>query len=149
MFLLKILVLSCMIILYIAKKKHFCRYCLQAFSTEEILICHLKDCFKINSKQRIIIPKKGECDKFRNYERKIKLPFMIYINFERILVPKNNGKQNPEESYTNKYKKHIACSYSDDYKLVCADDKFSKHFKTLKCCGDVVINIAVNLCKNL
>ena len=31
-------------------KKHFCRYCLQAFSTEEILICYIKDLFKINDK---------------------------------------------------------------------------------------------------
>ena len=38
------------------------------------------------------------------------------------------GKQNPEESYTNKYQRYVACSYG--YKLVCADYKFSKHFKT-------------------
>ena len=31
-------------------KKHFCRYCLQAFSAEEILKGHIKDCFKITSK---------------------------------------------------------------------------------------------------
>ena len=41
-------------------RKHFCRYCLQAFRTEEILKRHIKDCFKINDKQRIIMPKKGE-----------------------------------------------------------------------------------------
>ena len=43
-------------------------------------------------------------------------------------MPENNGKQNLEEPYTNKYPKHIVCSY--DYKLVCVDDKFSKDFKT-------------------
>ena len=43
-------------------------------------------------------------------------------------MPENNGKQILEEPYTNKYPKHIACSY--DYKLVCVDDKFSKDFKT-------------------
>ena len=32
------------------------------------------------------------------------------------------------ESYNNKYQKHVACSY--DYKLVCVDDKFSKSFKS-------------------
>ena len=52
-------------------KKHFCRYCLQACSTEEILKRHIKDCFKINGKQRIIMLKKGEHVKFKNYERKI------------------------------------------------------------------------------
>ena len=41
------------------RRKHFCRYCLQAFSPEEILKSHIKDCFKINGKQRIIIPKKA------------------------------------------------------------------------------------------
>ena len=45
-----------------------------------------------------------------------------------ILVPDDNGKQKSEESYMNKYQKHIACSY--DYKLVCVDDKLSKPFKT-------------------
>ena len=33
-----------------------------------------------------------------------------------------------QKSYTNKYQKHVACSYG--YKLVCVDDKFSKPFKT-------------------
>ena len=50
--------------------KHFCRYCLQAFSTEEILKRHIKDCFKIDGKQRIIMPRKSEYVKFKNYERK-------------------------------------------------------------------------------
>ena len=45
-----------------------------------------------------------------------------------ILVPDDNGKQKSEESYMNKYQKHIACSYDD--KLVCVDDKLSKPFKT-------------------
>ena len=48
-------------------KKHFCCYCLQAFSTEEILKHHIKDCVKINSKKCIIMPKKGEHVKFKNH----------------------------------------------------------------------------------
>ena len=56
------------------------------------------------------MPKKGALVKFKIFERKIKLLFIIYAAFESILVPNNNGKQNPEESYTNKYQKHIACS---------------------------------------
>ena len=38
-------------------------------------------------------------------------PFIIYSDFESILVLEDNGKQNPEDSYTNKYQKNIACSY--------------------------------------
>ena len=93
------------------RKKHLYRYCLQAFLTEEILKFHIKDCFKINGKQRIIMSKKGEYVKFKNYERKIKSPFIVYADFESILVPEDNGKQNTKESYTNKYQKYIACSY--------------------------------------
>ena len=110
------------------ERKYFCRYCLHAFITEEILKRHIKDCFKINGKQTIKIPKKGEYVKFKNFGRKIKSSFMIYADFESILVPGDNGKQNPNESYSNKYQKHVACSYG--YKLACVDDKFSKPFKS-------------------
>ena len=72
--------------------------------------------------------KKGEYFKFRNYEKKIKLPFMSYAHFRRFLMPGDNGEQNLKESYTNKYQKHISCSYG--YKLVCIEDKYSKLFKT-------------------
>ena len=74
------------------------------------------------------MPKKGEYGKFKNYERKIKSPFMIYFHFESILVSEDNKKQNTNESYTKKYQKHVAYSY--DYKLPCVGDKFSKPFKS-------------------
>ena len=110
------------------RRKHFCRYCLHAFITEEILKRHIKDCFEINGKQKIKMPEKDEYIKFKNFERKIKSPFMIYAYFESILEPEDNGKQNPNGSYTNKYQTHIAFSYG--CKLVCVDDKFSKPFKS-------------------
>ena len=67
-------------------RKHSCRYCLQAFSREGIPKRHLKDCLQINRKQRIIMPNKGEYVKFKNYERKIKSPFIIYAEFESISI---------------------------------------------------------------
>ena len=36
--------------------------------------------------------KKGEYVKFKNYERKIKSPFIIYADLESVLVPEDNGK---------------------------------------------------------
>ena len=76
----KILILSCIIILYIVEICFF-HYCLQAFSTEEILKCLIKDFFKINGKQWIIMPKKGKYVKFKNYEIKLKSPFIIKCRF--------------------------------------------------------------------
>ena len=70
---------------------------------------------------------KGEYVKFKNCEQKIKSTFMIYADFESILVPEDNGKQNTNESCTNKYQKHVSCSYG--YKLVFVDYKFRKPFK--------------------
>ena len=44
----------------------------------------------------------------------MKSEFIIYADFESIVVPEDNKKQNPEEFYTSKYQKHVACNY--DYK---------------------------------
>ena len=52
---------------------------------------------------------------------------MIYANFESILVPENNRKQNPNEYYTNKYRNYVARSYG--YNSLCVEDKFIKPFK--------------------
>ena len=40
-------------------------------------------------------------------------------------MPVDNGKQNSNESYTNKYHIIKQISYSYGYELVCIDDKFS------------------------
>ena len=49
-------------------RKLFCRYCLHAFITEEILKGHVKDCFKIKDKQTIKKPQNGEYIKFKNFD---------------------------------------------------------------------------------
>ena len=82
----------------------------------------------INTKHNIKMLKNGGSTRLKNYERKIKSLFMIYADFESILVPQDNGKKNTDYSYTSKYQKHVACSYG--CKLVCVDYKFSKPFKS-------------------
>ena len=47
--------------------------------------------------------KKGENIRFKNYERKIKSLFIVYVDFKLILVPEDNGKQNMDKSYTSKH----------------------------------------------
>ena len=68
------------------------------------------------------MPKKSEYVELKNYERKIKSPFIIYADVGSILAPEDNEKKN------KKYKKHVACTYG--YKLVYVDDIFSKPFKS-------------------
>ena len=40
-------------------RRHFCMYCLQCFSLEEILNGHKTDCIMMNGKQAIKIPEKA------------------------------------------------------------------------------------------
>ena len=61
--------------------------------------------------------------------RKKKSKFIIYVDFESILEPENDGKQNPDKSYTNKYQNIVACSFG--YKLACVDDQFSKRLSNI------------------
>ena len=64
---------------------------MQPIRTSDALKCQIKECFKVNRKQRIKIPKKREYVRFKNFERKIKSPFRIYTAFESNLVPDDNG----------------------------------------------------------
>ena len=58
------------------------------------------------------MPKKDEYVKLKKFwKKRIKLPFMIYADFEGIVVPEEEGKQNTEKSYSNKYQKYVACIY--------------------------------------
>ena len=59
-------------------------------------------------------------------------------------MPEDNGKKNPNESYTSKYQKHVACNYG--YKLVRTDDKFSKPFKSYLD-EDAVYNVISSMIK--
>ena len=67
---------------------------------------------------------------------------IVYADFESILVPQDNGKQNLEVSYTDRCQKHIACSYG--YKLAYLNDQFSKPFK-IYVGKDAVYNIMNNM----
>ena len=53
---------------------------------------------------------------------------MIYVDFESILVSKDNRQQNPEEHSMNKYQRYVARSCS--YMLVYFGGKFSKPYKS-------------------
>ena len=70
-----------------------------------------------NDFKTIKMLKKDKYVKFKNFERKIKSTFTIQTDFESILVPEDNRKQNLNESYTNKYQKYVACSYGYEFDL--------------------------------
>ena len=83
-------------------KKHFCRYCLQRFSSEKILMVHREICLEINGKQSVEL--KSGTTEFKNYCKQITAPFKIYVGTECNLeiIHVNDGKKNA--SHTEKTK---------------------------------------------
>ena len=57
---------------------------------------------------------------FKNYFKQVPVPLKVYADFECNL----KSVESYEGSYSKIYQDHIACSFA--YKLVCADDTFSK-----------------------
>ena len=59
------------------------------------------------------IPKEGTKIKFKNYKHQVAAPFIIYGDFESILVPDNERKmdETSDESHTTGYQTHQAVSY--------------------------------------
>ena len=49
------------------RRNQFCCYCLQAFTTEKNIKVSYQRCSIMNNKQKIIMVKKGEYVKFKNY----------------------------------------------------------------------------------
>ena len=106
-------------------KKHFCMYCLQCFSREDVLTKHINNCISINGKQAINMPEKGDKVYFKNHHKQSPVPFVIYADFEAITEKIQGCQPNIEKSYTVAYQKHTDCGYG--YKVVCCyDDKYTK-----------------------
>ena len=91
---------------------------MQCFSSKNVLAGHKEDCLSINSVQSVRL-EKGAI-KFKNYFKRIQVPFKIYADCESNL----EGVEIYEGSYSKKDQDHILCSFA--YKFVCIDDKFSK-----------------------
>ena len=119
------------------ERKDFCMYCLQCFSSIEILDAHRRDCIVINGKQAIKMPNEDENGvEFINHRKQIPVPFVIYADFEAITKKNkrsdvNKSKDESNVSYTKAYQTHIDCGYG--YKVVCHYDwKLSKVSKVYR-----------------
>ena len=107
------------------ERKHFCMYCLQCFSSEQVLTNHKEICIQINGKQAVKMPEKGSKVKFTNFHNQLPVLFVINADFEALTEKIQACKPNNDKSYTEAYQKHTNCSFG--YKIICCyDDKYSK-----------------------
>ena len=113
-------------------KQHFCLHCLHSCTSKEVLEKHKETCLQVNGTQATKLPKEGTKIKFKNHRNSMPVPFVIYADFESILVPeekRSGSKSSEDESSTTLYQTHKACSFG--LKTVCHyDDKYSGEYKS-------------------
>ena len=88
-------------------RSYFCSYCLIGFGREDLLENHLPYC-KNHGMQKVALPEKGKnVMKFKDYDKMLMVPFVIYADFESLIVKYGeNGKTH----------EHKACGYA--YRVV-------------------------------
>ena len=83
----------------------FCLNCLNHFPNEEKLKIHEEYCLK-NQAIRIEMPEEGSLVTFIHHNRSIKVPFVVYADFEAFTEEIPISEQNDKFSFTQKYQKH-------------------------------------------
>ena len=91
-------------------------------AVKKILIKHKENYVIKNGKQSVKL-KSGSIG-FKNYFKKLAVPFKLHADFECFLKGVKSSDRNNNSSYTEKYQDHIPCSFA--YKVVFVDNKFSK-----------------------
>ena len=112
-------------------RKHFCRCCLQCFTTLDILGRHGDNGMAVNGIQAIQMPDETDNTlKFVNFHKQLDVPFVIYADFEAITEKVASASPNNSKSFTEAYQNHVDCGYG--FKVVCCDDKYSKPIETYR-----------------
>ena len=80
---------------------------------------------KINGAQKTYLPEPNDGNlQFTNYHKGLKVPFVIYADFESITQPIEQVQREETKSYTDHYQLHMPCGYV--YKVVCTDEQYTK-----------------------
>ena len=84
----------------------YCKRCLHGFIKSNSLRDHNERC-KQGESQVVVMPEPGVLE-FKAYHKKERKNFVIYFNFESLVVPCDMV----QGSSTRKYQQHVPCSYS-------------------------------------
>ena len=87
-------------------QKYFCEYCLHGFIREDLLLDHEPHCSK-HGPQKIKLPNEdNDVLYFMNVQKQLKVPFVIYADFESYLAKCDQQPLNPSISFTEKTQEH-------------------------------------------
>ena len=87
--------------------------------------CNAKNCLAINHRKSVLLTEEGQYVLFQNFKRLGKAPFIIYGDYEYVLIAVTDNIDFCPN--TKKNQDHIFCTYG--YKLICVDDLYSTAYK--------------------
>ena len=100
--------------------QYYCMRCLNPFHSQESLDKHLEYC-STHEAVKLEMPGEGTILSFENYNRSMRVPFIVYADFESFIKPIDTCEPNPENSYTKQYQKLTPSSFC--YYIKCFDDE--------------------------
>jgi len=105
------------------ESKHFCERCLHGYKRKDLLERHKPECKGLlKSPTRTEMMKEGENKmSFTNCHKQMKLPYVVYADFESELEKIARCEPSPDESFTVKTERHTPCGFS--YIAVRSDGK--------------------------
>ena len=99
--------------------RHVCFRCLNTVKTEKSLASHHEYC-KSHEAIKIKLSEKGSKISFKNHNRSMLVPFIVYADFESFTPQLSTCQPNPDKSYTKRYHKHTPSGFC--YHINCFDD---------------------------
>lgn len=107
--------------------KYVCNRCLCYFHSEEHLERHMEDCSRVDPVKIILPSKDSNILKFTEIKKTIKVPFIIYADFECLTIDIQNCEPCNDSSFSLPYQKHEP--YSVVYQVVCSFDENLSRFQ--------------------
>ena len=104
----------------------YCLGCLHSFRTDNKLKKHKRLCYNHDYCHVEMPTRDNNTLKYNHGEKSLKVPWVIYADFECLLIKQQLCQNNPEESYTEKKSIHESCGYSINL-VNSSDSKQDKH----------------------
>ena len=89
---------------------YICKRCFTHFSKEELFQRHIQYCSS-NEIVSVRMPPKNSNLGFKNYFKKLPIPFVVYADFECFTKSIETCNPNPTDSYTIDYQKHTPSGF--------------------------------------
>lgn len=119
---------------------HYCYYCLHGFTKKKLLEKHLPYC-QVHGAQRTEMPSEEEkWLKFSDVSKQLRVPFVVYADFECILERQYGCQPDPSKSSTIKLAKHALSGFT--YKVVGLSPETTENHVTYR--GHEAVDVFVD-----